>query len=642
MSFHEIAASLLARLGWASLQALILIALVALLVRLLPRLSAAMRCTLWWLVGAQLLIGLVWHAPVRLTLLAPPVVESVAGAPVAAGVGRDVEVDSLHWQPSHGADRAVATPAAPVSGWHAWRSRWPVALALLWLSGLLLQLPATLRQGWQARRLMRESAPLADAGLQAQCVAQSRALGLRRAPAVRVSDAIASPQVLGWRRPTILLPGGQVLTRGECALALIHELAHVRRGDLWLGWIPAMAQRLFFFHPPVAWAMREYALAREAACDAQVLAQPDIEPQRYGHLLLRLGVAHPLRAGLAGASPSFGNLKRRLIMLQHSPMLPRQRVQGWLLVAVIAAAGVLPYRVTAAASQQPAAPARSGSSTRLAPPPPPPAPLPPHATVPAPPAMPAPKAPPAPPAPPTPPAPPAAPASTFGNHVMISTHDDTGYAFALLDGNSTTINGTEADLAAVRRLRQHGESLLWFRHGDTAWTTRDPATLERAKAIYAPLSALAEQQGKLGEQQGALGEKQGRLGEQQGRIAGGQGQFAARQAELAGRAAELAARRATLASRSDSGESAAALDAQERELDAARAKLDQQQPKFADRQTALAEQQAELGRQQAVLGKQQAALGERQSAASARAEQQMVQLMNETVAKGIAKPTTRR
>src|SRR3546814_3718310 len=102
-------------------------------------------------------------------------------------------------------------------------------------------------------------------------------------------------------------------------------------------------------------------------------------------------------------------------------------------------------------------------------------------------------------------------------------------AFALLDGNSTTVNGTDADLATVRRLRQHGEPLLWFRRGDTTWITRDPATLARANAIYAPLSALAEQQGKLGEQQGALGEKQGRLGEQQGRIAAEQGRFAGRQ-----------------------------------------------------------------------------------------------------------------
>jgi len=637
MAIDHIVIPLLARLGWTSLQAVILIGLLALLMRMLPRLSAAMRCTLWWLVGAQLLIGLVWQAPVQLRLLSPPVIERTLDATVmsmSAPANLLVNASASVAAPSR--ESRAPTPASPAAS--PWSAHAPLALALLWLAGLLAQLPAIVRQGWQARRLLRESAPVADASLQAQCAAQARALGLRRTPALRVSAAITSPQVLGWRRPTILLPAGKALSDGDASLALIHELAHVRRGDLWLGWIPALAQRLFFFHPLVAWAMREYALAREAACDAQVLAQPDIEPQRYGQLLLRLGVAHPLRAGLAGASPSFGNLKRRLTMLQHTPMLPRQRVQGWLLVAVIAAAGVLPYRVTAAASEQPAPPARSASTAWIVPPPPAP-PEPPPVAPPAPPTLPPPP-PVAPPAPPTPPAPPA-PITGMGSHMMISTHDDTGYAFALLDGNSTTINGTDADLAAVRRLRQHGEPLLWFRRGDTAWTTRDPATLERAKAIYAPLSALAEQQGKLGEQQGALGEKQGRLGEQQGRIAADQGQFAARQAELAGRAAELAARRAALAASSHSGESAAALDAKERELDAARAALDKQQPDVAERQSALGAQQAELGRQQAALGKQQAALGERQQEASAKAEQQMAKLLDEAVAKGLAQKSER-
>ncbi|MGB3840545.1 MAG: M56 family metallopeptidase, partial [Rhodanobacter sp.] len=369
MSIDHVVISLLARLGWTSLQAVILIGLLALLVHLLPRLSAAMRCTLWWLVGAQLLAGMVWHAPLQLRLLSPPAVErTLDAAVVSTPAPANLLVNATASVAAAPHENRAPTPASPAAP--RWLAHAPLALALLWLAGLLAQLPAIVRQGWQARRLLRESTPVANASLQAQCATQAHALGLRRAPALRASAAIASPQVLGWRRPTILLPTGQALSEGDASLALIHELAHVRRGDLWLGWIPAMAQRLFFFHPLVAWAMREYALAREAACDAQVLAQPDIEPQRYGRLLLRLGVAHPLRAGLAGASPSFGNLKRRLTMLQHTPMLPRQRMQGWLLVAVIAIAGVLPYRVTAAASDQPAPPARSASTAWMAPPPP--------------------------------------------------------------------------------------------------------------------------------------------------------------------------------------------------------------------------------------------------------------------------------
>lgn len=628
MSIEQITLSLLSRLGWTSLQAVVLIALLALLVRLLPRLSAAMRCTLWWLVGAQLLVGLVWHAPLQLPLLSSAAIERVAALPATAPV-----IVQKHVTTTPSASRSHAQPAPAMQAPSATRdgsTHWPLMLGLLWLAGLLAQLPATVRHGRQARQRLRESVPLPDADLQAQCAARARALGLRRTPPLHTSVAIASPQVIGWRRPTILLPAGQALTRGESSLALIHELAHVRRGDLWLGWVPALAQRLFFFHPLVGWAMREYALAREAACDAQVLAQPDVEPQRYGQLLLRLGVAPPLRAGLAGASPTFGNLKRRLTMLQPIQMLPRQRTQGWLLVALIAAVGVLPYRVTAAAAEQPAvtASATSAAGWFVAPmPPPPPVPPTPPVTMP--------------PPPPAPPAPPPPPAHMMGSHMMVSTHDDTGYGFALLDGDSTTINGTDADLATVRRLHQRGEPMLWFRRGDQSWTIRDPATIARAKAIYAPVSALADEQGKLGERQGALGEQQGRLGEQQGRLASEQGRYAGQQAELAGRLAELAARRAALASRSDSGESAAAVEAQARKLDAERDALDQRQPDFSHRQAALGDQQAALGQQQEALGKQQQALGQRQQDASAKAEKQMTKLLEDAVAKGVAKPTGR-
>ncbi len=115
--------------------------------------------------------------------------------------------------------------------------------------------------------------------------------------------AIESPQVTGLWRTTVLLPADQRLTPEESAMALAHELAHLRRGDLWLVWVPAIAQRLFFFYPLVGWAMREYALSREAACDAQVLQQTGTMPQAYGRLLLRLGIAHPMHSGLAGASP---------------------------------------------------------------------------------------------------------------------------------------------------------------------------------------------------------------------------------------------------------------------------------------------------------------------------------------------------
>ena len=48
---------------------LLLAALVWALCRYLPRLDARTRAWLWWLVATQMVVGLVWHAPVALPLL---------------------------------------------------------------------------------------------------------------------------------------------------------------------------------------------------------------------------------------------------------------------------------------------------------------------------------------------------------------------------------------------------------------------------------------------------------------------------------------------------------------------------------------------------------------------------------------------
>jgi hypothetical protein len=95
---------------------------------------------------------------------------------------------------------------------------------------------------------------------------------------------------------------------------------HVKRRDLALGWVPALAERLFFFHPLAHIAAREYLTAREAACDAAVVRALDVPADDYGRLLVRLGVggasAMPMLAA-DSSSPSMSSLRRRLHMLQH-------------------------------------------------------------------------------------------------------------------------------------------------------------------------------------------------------------------------------------------------------------------------------------------------------------------------------------
>jgi len=542
-ALDHLAAVLLERLAWTSLQAAVLVGVVALLIRSLPRLPAAARCALWWLVGLQVLLGLCWQAPIRLPLLAPP-----AAAATPAIVAPATVAIAAAPAATPASDAPVHIDAAP----DGLAMHWRAALVTMWLTLLLAQLPALIRQHRLAHRLRRAAQPAMDADLQARCARQARAMGLQRTPIVLVSPDIASPQVSGGWRPVVLWPANASLSVEEASLALAHELAHLQRRDLLLGWVPALAARLFFFHPLLRWAMHEYALHREAACDALALARQRAAPQDYGRLLLQLGVAHPLHAGLAGASPTFHNLRRRLVMLQeNSHAMPRAR--SWLLVALVALAGVLPYRVVANDHAAPSVPPAPAGSTALPlPPPPPPAPPKPPASMPG---TPPPPPPPPPPhnMPPPPPPPPTVASILSRLHLPIGCDSANGTPFCgaqfmmltkpihegqgvvLFDQGNVVIAGTNDDIHAAKQLYRPDARLLWFRHDGKTYVTRSLATLQKADALVAQEHAQiqgrdtqVEAVDKLVAEEGRLVEQKGEIVSQQGKLIGEEGQLVAR------------------------------------------------------------------------------------------------------------------
>lgn len=670
-AYIRFADALLDRLVWTSIQATALIGAVWLLCRWLPRWSPAMRCLLWWLVGLQLVLGLALGRPLELPLLAPPAAS--ASLPQALGSAIQTSVTGSPWITAP-VPMAAASKAPDVPASRPWP--WRETLAGLWLVAMALHIVAALREWRETRAVIRTAEPVLDASLREQCIEQARALGLRRCPRLLRSDVIVSPQVTGLWRPVVLLPKEHTLAPDECAMALAHELAHLRRGDLWLGWIPALAQRAFFFHPLVRWAVREYALHREAACDAQVLDRSHAEPQDYGRLLVRLGVAFPVASGLAGASPTFQNLKRRLTLLQQTDRVP-PRLGAWLLVALVALAGALPYRVTArgmdmtvhaydGAAPKPTPAPASTVATRLAdagtPTKKPPqssltataalspvpaapaamaataAPMAAMAPIPAPPApraAPAPKVnlPPMPPAPPpAPAAPPAPPMQTsvrtgHATHVDIDVEAVAPRGFAIVEPDSITLKGDESDLVRARSLQRGQESLLWIRRGNDAYLVRDRALLQRALDTYAPMRDMARQQGQMA----------GRQGELSGRQSG----LAARESALSVRRVELDRERVTLMNErqklhlapqggdTEEARAAASLDSSLRSVQQQMADVDSQQAEIGRERADFDRRQADLSRQQADMAKQEHEIARQ-------VDGQMDRLIDEALAGGLA------
>lgn len=317
------------RLMATSLQTIALTGFAWLLCHFMPRLSPGTQCWLWWLVALQALAGLVVE-PIRLPWL------PVDGAPASAPL------------PLAGDAPAPGMPATASS-----LSTWHLAAFLAWSAGLLAMAAATTWDWRRVRGWLASSSSCPDAGTANLLAAACAAKGIRRVPELRISHHVTSPVLVGLVRPVLLLPARETLGAAELAMALDHELVHLRRSDLWWGCVPALARHIFFFHPCMHLAMREYMLAREAACDAAVVQERRFDRRDYGSLLLRLGTRRGVQGGLSVSSPTYRALSRRLAMLQNTSFLPRAGSLS--ILVVVAATGILPLRLVAAAApaQQP-------------------------------------------------------------------------------------------------------------------------------------------------------------------------------------------------------------------------------------------------------------------------------------------------
>ena len=140
----------------------------------------------------------------------------------------------------------------------------------------------------------------------------------KRGVRLGISDEVYSPCTLGYRRPVVLLPASLVGALGEedWRRVVLHELAHVRRGDDLARLAQRLLERGLFYLPAVTWAARRLDLAREIACDAFVVAVGG-SSRSYAASLTRLATAaRAARQPLALAAVSgSGQLARRVRLL---------------------------------------------------------------------------------------------------------------------------------------------------------------------------------------------------------------------------------------------------------------------------------------------------------------------------------------
>lgn len=132
--------------------------------------------------------------------------------------------------------------------------------------------------------------------------------------AVRTSEYIKTPLVFGLVRPCVILPETD-MSMDEKRLAFIHELTHIKNGDLWLKFLAFVISTVHWFNPLVHLLRRKISIVSEEYCDERVVRTMTKEEKLlYGGLILKVisDIAAPQSKFCSTLSVSTKNIKRRL------------------------------------------------------------------------------------------------------------------------------------------------------------------------------------------------------------------------------------------------------------------------------------------------------------------------------------------
>lgn len=344
------------------IKATVLLALVALAAHLLRRSSASLRHMLWTLaiVGIVALPVLMVLVPFRLRVLpatttSPPSVQqqdresSPALRPPASE-----PVISLA---SEAASPPPAPPALPATP----RTQLDLTtmLAALWLMGTLILLARLIVGLVIVRRIARRAVAVTDESWRSLADRCARALGVESV-SLRRSDDVAMPFACGLITATIVLPSSsEEWNAARREAVLMHEFAHISRGDLAMNTLSHFVRALYWPHP-LAWlATYRLRVEGERACDDAVLRAGALPSDYAEHLLSIVRTVGNTVPTVALAMARRSDFEGRLLAILESG-IPRAALTRW---RAIAMAALFVFAVMPLAAMAPAAPAPAPVAT---------------------------------------------------------------------------------------------------------------------------------------------------------------------------------------------------------------------------------------------------------------------------------------
>jgi beta-lactamase regulating signal transducer with metallopeptidase domain len=291
-------------------QGCVLAAVVALCLRMFPRLSAAARSLVWLNVFLLLIL--------------------------------------LHVLPAIDGQRAGSSPV------HVPRVdldlRWSIAVAVVWATLSLWRAAQLVAEAIRVHRLAGRAASI-EPSPEIQVLLSD---GSRRS-LLCTSAEVERPSVFGFFRPRILIPPAlaEQLTELELRQVVLHEMEHLHRADDWTNLLQKIALVLLPLNPALLWVERRLCAERELACDDRVLLSSGAR-KAYAICLTRLAEYSMLRRGVSlalGAWERRPELVRRVHRILRRPVESMGKMQARLVTAALMA-GVIGGTLVLARSPQ--------------------------------------------------------------------------------------------------------------------------------------------------------------------------------------------------------------------------------------------------------------------------------------------------
>ena len=137
------------------------------------------------------------------------------------------------------------TPAIPVIP-----LSWQGAVFLAWLTVVMAMILLLLQRAFFVRGLVVQ-AKEANSVLANTIESCRISMSVKRKLGLKISANAASPAVCGLSRPVILVPQNLAssLTTDQLRAVLLHELAHIKRGDLFVNLAQTVLQIIYFYNP---------------------------------------------------------------------------------------------------------------------------------------------------------------------------------------------------------------------------------------------------------------------------------------------------------------------------------------------------------------------------------------------------------